>query len=217
VSYAPSVRVVVYDRTCVRTGGHLTPAWAAGTLLYRGLGRIDEVRGVASWPEALAWLAARPEAIREVQYWGHGRWGSARVSSDVLDRSALAAGHPYRALLEAVRERLVPGALVWFRTCETFGARAGIDFAERLADFLGVRVAGHTYVIGFHQSGLHGLAPGDRADWSPTEGIAAGTPEDPRRAKRSRPWAPRTITCLTAAVPAEWFVRRGTGALASSS
>lgn len=201
------MRVVVYDRTCVSTGGHLTPAWAAGVLLYRGLGRIDDVCGVASWREALTWLASRPRPIRELQYWGHGRWGSARVASDVLDRSALAMGHPYRALLEAVRERLAPGALVWFRTCETLGAHAGIDFAERLADFLGARVAGHTYIIGFHQSGLHGLAPGQRADWSPSEGIAEGPPDAPRRAKRSRPWAPRTITCLDGAIPEAWFVR----------
>jgi len=126
----------------------------------------------------------------------------------VLDVSAIGAGR-----LAALREQLAPGALVWFRTCETLGAAAGIDFAERLADFLGARVAGHTYVIGFHQSGLHGLPPGTRADWSPTEGLADGTAEAPRRAKWSHRLAPRTITCLGGEVPEPWFagVRTRTG------
>lgn len=201
------MRVLVYDRTCLGRGNNLTPAWAAGSVLYRALGRVDAACAVTSWDEAFRWLAARPEPIDELQYWGHGNWGCARVADDVLDASALTAGHQHHAHLEALRDVLAPDALVWFRTCETFGAKRGIDFAERLADFLGARVAGHTFVIGFHQSGLHGLAPGARATWAPDEGLAHGTPEEPRRAKGSRPWAPHTITCLHGEVPAAWFVR----------
>lgn len=204
------MRVIVYDRTCVRDGGHLTPAWATGAWLYRGVGGIDATVGVADWGEAFDWIASRPAAIREVQYWGHGTWGSARVGEDRFDASSLGTLHPHRAKLEAVRDRLAPDALVWFRTCETVGARPGIDFAERLADFLGARIAGHTHIIGFHQSGLHGLAPGVRADWSELEGLAEGTPERPTKAKWSRPWATRTITCLTGQVPAAWFARPAT-------
>jgi len=201
------MRVTVFDRTCVRTGGHLSPIWAAGSALYRGLGRIDARCGAASWDEALVWLAARPAPITELQYWGHGTWGGARIADDCLDADALSPAHRLRAPLEAVRERLAPDALVWFRTCKTLGTRSGIDFAERLADFLGARVAGHTYVIGFHQSGLHGLAPGVRADWSADEGLAEGAVDAPVHAKSSRPWAPRTITCLHGEVPAAWFAR----------
>lgn len=108
-------------------------------------------------------------------------------------------------------------ALVYDRTCLrrvggmsrvwAAGARRGIDFAERLADFLGARVAGHTYVIHQYQSGLHGLAPGCRADWSADEGLAAGTADDPRRARWSTPWAPRTISSLSGRVPEAWFAR----------
>ena len=198
------MRVIVFDRTCVRTRGRLSPVWAAGARLYRGIGRVDAVQGVASWDEGLDWLAAQREPIREIQYWGHGKWGLGYVGEDVLDASAFTAR---RARLEAVRERLAPDPLIWFRTCETFGAKAGIDFAARLADFFGARVAGHTYIIGFSQSGLHGLAPGARADWSPEEGLAEGTPEAPVRAKWSRPWRPRTVTALTGAVPEEWITR----------
>jgi hypothetical protein len=199
------VRVLVFDRTCVVRGGGLTTPWRAGAALYRGLGRIDAAVGVRTWADALAWLAARPEPITEIQYWGHGRWGAALVDREPLDAGVLAPAHPHHAALAAVRDRLAPGALVWFRTCETLGARRGIEFAERLADFLGARVAGHTYVIGVHQSGLHGVAPGGRADWSPDEGLAAGTADAPERARRSRPWAPRTITCFHGEVPPAWF------------
>lgn len=201
------MRIVIYDRTCLRRGGGLTPVWAMGARLYRQLERVDVTRGVASWHEALVFLAQTSAPIRELQYWGHGSWGNARIDRDVLDARALAPTHRLRPQLDALRERLAPGALVWFRTCESFGARAGLDFAGRLADFLGARVAGHTFVIGFHQSGLHGLAPGVRPDWSPDEGIAEGTADRPRRAKLSLPWSPRTVTCLSGGVPAAWFAR----------
>jgi hypothetical protein len=70
-------------------------------------------------------------------------------------------------------------------------------FAEGLAGFLGARVAGHTYKIHVHQSGLRGLAPGARADWSPEEGVGTW----------SHPFAPRTITCLRGSVPEGWLTR----------
>ena len=196
------MRVLVYDRTCV---GGLSKIWAAGSWLYRGLLRLDEARGVASWDEALDWIATLREPIHELQYWGHGQWGRVLVDKDVLDARALTARDPRHGKLRGLRERLAPDALVWFRTCETFGARVGIAFAEELADFLGTRVAGHTHVIHFHQSGLHGIEPGGRARWSPDEGIAEGTAEQPKRAHGSSPWAPHTITCLAGRVPDPWF------------
>jgi hypothetical protein len=198
------MRVIVYDRTCVTTRGHLSPIWGTGARLYRASRRADAIQGVASWDEALTWLASHREPIREIQYWGHGKWGSALVGEDVFDASSLRDRRP---ALEAVRDRLAPDPLIWFRTCETVGANRGIDFAERLSDFFGARVAGHTHIIGFHQSGLHCLAPGARAHWSPHEGLAEGRPDVPRRAKGSRPWHPRTVTALHGAVPAAWITR----------
>jgi hypothetical protein len=198
------MRAVVYDKTCVKTRGRLSPIWAAGARLYKGVRRVDAVQGVASWDEALTWLGSQREPIDEIQYWGHGKWGLAYVGDDVLDATAF---DKRAAQLAAIRERLAPNALVWFRTCETFGAKPGTDFAERLADYFGARVAGHTYIIAFHQSGLRGLAPGARADWSVEEGLAEGTPERPVRAKWSKPWHPRTVTALTGSVPAAWITR----------
>jgi hypothetical protein len=182
------MRVVVFDRTCPRLGR----VWAAGARLYRTLGWIDEARGVATWREAIAWLAERPREIDELQYWGHGKWGTLlvdRVATSVADIAPL-------------RAQLAPGALMWLRTCESFGADAGLDFAMRLADTLGARVAGHTFVIGYRQSGLHALAPGTRASWPADEGLAEGSPDAPTRARGSSWRAPRTITALTPRLPA---------------
>jgi hypothetical protein len=195
------MNVLVYDRNCPR----LSLAWRAGAVLYKRLGRIDAVRAVDSWVDALACLARFEHAIDEIQYWGHGHWGEALVGCEVLDATSFEPGHRHRSDLEAIRERLAPDALIWFRTCETFGAERGHDFAQRLADFTGARVAGHTHVIGFHQSGLHGLRPGMRPRWSADEGLVRGTAAAPERAAWSHPWRPRTITCLRGDVPAAWF------------
>ncbi len=199
------MRALIYDRTCDGRAGGMSKIWSTGAALYRKLGRIDAVYPAESWAAALAWIATLTEPLDELQFWGHGKWGAAYIDRDVLDRDALTG--PLRAGLEALRDRLAPDPLIWFRTCETFGARRGIDFAERLADFTGARVAGHTFVIHFHQSGLHGLAPGARADWSAEEGLVEGTPDEPRKARWSVPWATHTITSLANHVPERWFSR----------
>lgn len=192
------MRALIYDRT----QGPLSHVWSNGSVLYRGLGRLDAVRGVTTWDEALDWLGSLAEPITEIQFWGHGKWGRAQVDRTVLEVGSL---HSKRPQLEAVRERLTHDALIWFRTCETFGAHAGQDFAQRYADFFGARVAGHTHVIGFQQSGLHGLRPGESPHWSPLEGLRKGTAESPVRAHRSALWRPRTITALAGSVPEPWF------------
>lgn len=201
------LRLMVYDRTCVKRAVGLSTAWSAGSILYRGLGRIDATLGVRSWEEALNWLATYEPSreVSEIQYWGHGRWGRVLVDEDVFDASMLRPSHRLSASVLAVRERLVPDALVWLRTCEAFGASVGQDFAEQLADRLGVRVAGHTFIIGAVQSGLRALAPGCRPRWSNVEGLAEGTADAPVRAHASGPRHPRTITCFSNEVPRAWF------------
>jgi hypothetical protein len=176
-------------------------------VLYRGLRRLDAAHGAASWPEALAWLAEAGAGapIAEIQFWGHGKWGCALIDGAPLDGAALAAAHPLAELLRAIRARFVPqGGLWWFRTCETFGAAAGQDFARAWAEFFGVRVAGHTFIIGYYQSGLHALRPGERPAWSPEEGLARGTAEQPEQAHWSAASAPHTITCWQGRVPDGW-------------
>src|SRR2546423_5732333 len=187
------LRLLVFDRTCAGRGvlPGLTPAGRAGRSLYGALGRIDDACGAASWAEALEWLASHraPARVREIQYWGHGHWGNVRLGGEVLDEAALAPGHVHFDRLRRVAARLLPGAegLFWFRTCETFGTDRGQSFARAWTRLFGCRAAGHTHWIGFWQSGLHSLLPGEEPAWSARQGVGpAGAPA------RARPVAPPT-------------------------
>jgi hypothetical protein len=202
-----ALKLIVYDRTCRGPAGlGLSTAWRGGTRLYGALGRSDGSFGAASFSEALAWVASyRTEhPIAELQYWGHGKWGRVFVAGESLDERAFSSGQAHHTALERVRARLTANALVWFRTCETLGADSGHRFARRCADFFGCAVAGHTFVIGYWQSGLHRLAPGNTPHWSATEGLREGSAAAPRRAASSRPGRPQTISCLSSHVPATW-------------
>jgi hypothetical protein len=208
VSDLRPLRLLVYDATWARGTARsllqsgLTSSWIAGGALYAALGRLDERKGAGSWAEALSWLASvRAEhPIQEIQFWGHGRWGRAFIGADVLDEGSLSSSHAHHDALARVRDRLAPNALWWFRTCETFGTRTGHAFATSWTRFFRARAAGHTYVIGPWQSGLHSLGPGEEPSWSEHEGLDAQT----KRAVMSSPSAPRTITCLHGAIPAGW-------------
>lgn len=200
------LRLLVYDRTCRGRGmlPGLSHAWAAGRSLYGALGRLDAACAASGWAEALDFLAGHAPGARiaEVQFWGHGRWGQARIAGESLDEGALLPGHPHFDRLCRVRERFQrgPEGLWWFRTCETFGTAAGHRFARAWTRFFGCRAAGHTYVIGFWQSGLHALLPDQEPSWPVSEGLPSGE-ESPRVAAPSRPGAPNTITCFHGRVP----------------
>lgn len=198
------MRLLIYDATQQqRPPRALGLSWRYGSQLYRALGRIDAAYGASSFADALGWLSrVQPgQPIEELQFWGHGKWGRIYIAAEALDRSVLEPTHAHHAAFCAVRERLPVDSLLWFRTCETLGARAGHDFARALGDATGARVAGHTYVIGYFQSGLHCLRPGTSPAWSASEGLARGTPEQPEEALASALGAPNTITCLTGAIP----------------
>src|SRR4029453_11679903 len=95
------LRLLVFDRTCAG----LSVAWRAGAVLYRSLGRLDQARGVSMWTEALDWLlhVAPGRSIGEIQYWGHGNWGSLRMCEETLTAASLLPGAPHHAGLSAVR------------------------------------------------------------------------------------------------------------------
>lgn len=181
-------------------------SWQLGTSLYRGRHLVDGAHGAADFASALSWLRSHEPSrqIGELQFWGHGKWGAIFIDREPLDRSVLQAGHVHHRAFQRFRERLTPNALIWFRSCETLGALAGHDLACALGDATGARIAGHTYVIGFFQSGLHCLKPGHRPSWSAQEGLALGTARDPKRALPSSPLAPNTITCLTGHIPEDF-------------
>ena len=203
------LRLMIFDDTC--RGSPLLPGlthfWILGGLLYRALGRLDHFQGVRSWTEGLRWLAEIEPGrdIAEIQFWGHGNWGSALLNDKVLDETVLSPHHPLHRLLRAVRSRLGPASLWWFRSCQTFGARKGHSFASSFASFLGCRVAGHTFVIGPWQSGLHSIEPGEKPYWPLEEGLPLdGSPERPAKGRWSSPFRPHTITCLAGRIPDEY-------------
>lgn len=195
---------MIYDRTCTgsvwRPG--LTHSWIAGAYLYGGLKRLDAWFGASSWEEALSFLATcgGSRKIREIQFWGHGNWGNAKIDGEKLSIESLAASHAHAPLLGRVRDRLDDDALWWFRTCETFGTETGHRFAEAFADYTNARVAGHTYVIWCLQSGLHSIRPGVRPNWSPDEGLPVGD-ASPTHALWSTPSSPNTVSFLTGRIP----------------
>jgi len=202
-------RLLVYDATSRPGQGLLRSSWATGARIYRALGRIDGFYGAESWEDALRWLsvAGADRPISEVQFWGHGHWGEVLIGDERLNAASFDRGHRLRPLLDAFKKRLLDrgASLVWLRTCESFGADAGQAFAARLANELDARVAGHTYVIGALQSGLHGLRPGEVPRWRATEGIAEGTASAPRRAHVSLPEAPHTIHFMNGRFDPAWF------------
>lgn len=199
------LRLMLFDRTCTgsRLGPGLSHAWWGGGHLYRLMRRFDAWHGVTGWDEGLAWLATAggDREIGEIQYWGHGKWGELFVAREGLTADALRPTHRLHRHLAAIRERLVPDHLWWFRTCEAFGAEPGQDFARRFTDFFGGRAAGHTYIIGLWQSGLHSLRAGDVPTWSTTEGLSRGTAATPVEALWSRRREPNTVHFLTGAIP----------------
>jgi hypothetical protein len=204
---------MIYDDSCRgrRLLPGLTHSWIAGALLYGARGKLDAWRGCRSWGEALEWLGTvQPDRpIAEIQFWGHGKWGRAMIDGERLDRTALRHGSEHYLALSRLRARITgPSGLWWFRTCETFGANVGHDFARAWTDFFGCRAAGHTYIIGPWQSGLHALGPGDPIDWDAAEGLEAGTVDAPSKALWSKPTEPNTISCLHGSVP-DWAWSRG--------
>ncbi|MEL7368359.1 MAG: hypothetical protein AAFN74_05565 [Myxococcota bacterium] len=200
-----ALRLMVYDRTCRGRGPlpGLTLTWKVGGWLYRRWGRLDAVYGAASWAEALHWLASfrGGQKIGEIQFWGHGNWGCAKIAGESLDVNILDSDDPRHGDLDNVRRRLNPNSLWWFRTCETFGRQAGHEFAKRFADYLDSRVAGHTYVIHWAQSGLHSIGPGQTPRWSTQEGVHA---DGRRRGLWSSFSSPNTVSCLHGTIPEGW-------------
>ncbi|MCP4502339.1 MAG: DUF4347 domain-containing protein [Deltaproteobacteria bacterium] len=202
------MRLMIYDDTCRGNDGSLglTHSWILGGKLYQRRGLLDAFHGVRSWEEAFQWLldVSGGESISEIQFWGHGKWGSAYLQREILDEKSLLSSHARCSQLDALAQQLTENSMWWFRTCETFGAEKGHAFAEHFTERLGCRVAGHTYIIGPWQSGLHSLRPGQKADWSTEEGIKEGNPIAPQRALWSVPWAPHTLHCLQGHIPRNW-------------
>lgn len=204
-------RIMIYDATTIRDGvdwkeDGLAYSWFAGGKLYRIFRWLDKTKGVESWEEALDYLIeqGKKEPISQVQYWGHGFWGSAWIGSQRVDSKILAEGKPLRKKFEELSELLTEDALWWWRTCQTYGTEYGQQFAKDFTELLNCKTAAHTYIIGPWQSGGHSLVPGEEPDWSPEEGVESRPERGWPKAKWSGWREPNTIFCLQGHLPKDW-------------
>lgn len=115
--------------------------------------------------------------IRKVEVWTHGGSGWFRIQGR-RQRAEIFTDKdgPVRTALTRLRDLLAPGAVVHFRSCSTFRDRAGIAFADAAARFFNtgrrdVTVMGHTRPTGLQHPGWQIIPPGQRARWSPSEGM----------------------------------------------
>lgn len=198
------LRLMTYDASDwdFDQGGLLTRSWYAGAILYKLCRAIDLVKPAKSWAEALQWVThIEPDKKIDMwQFWGHGLPGAAYINGEAIKSSIFDENHPLHSYLIKLRNRLHPKSTVWFRTCLTFNGKQGKEFAKLLSNFLGCRVAAHTFLIGPFQSGLHTLVPGQEPCWPDNEGL------DEKTGKRhmSYPWHPNTISCLRGSIPKGW-------------
>ncbi len=201
-------RLMIYDNSSLKDAlapsDYLATSWKLGSSLYKTFRMLDKVKGVSSWEKAIDWLIeeTKTEPASMIQFWGHGYPGYALIGHEFLSAYTFdnkVMGEKLRTL----GKQLVPETVFWFRTCGTIAGRDGHEFAERFSSEMNCTVAGHTYLIGLWQSGLHTLQAWDKANWPITEGInkkADGTIS----LKASHPFAQNTITCLSGNLPVKW-------------
>jgi hypothetical protein len=182
------VRVILYDNT---ENSIKEWFWRRYVQVRRGWKKI----GVSSWDDAYEKVlgAVRPGTrLMELQWWGDGSPGAPRINGKT----------PPDDFWQPLSTLVTPDSLVWFRMCSVLFGRKGQSFAERTADELACRVAGHTRVIGVWQSGLCSVRPGVIQPFFPLDGYR-WKEEDWQ--KNTSGWRePRTIFCARMSVPGGW-------------
>lgn len=166
--------------------------WWFGCFIQKLFGKVDDYYGATSWDDALTWLSSKPDGtLSSIQYWGHGSPGAVYLAGEVLSWSKF---------ITAVRSKVTPASLVWWRVCSSFQGPQGYVFSKKLADELNCTIAGHTREIGPMQGGLHTRKPQTDPSWPLTEG------ELPKSWLTSIGWAGgnNTIFCLTTKIPDGW-------------
>lgn len=150
------MRLVIYDANPGPglNNAFLKTAWQTWAWKQKQTGEADAVFGARYWSEAILW-ARQQKRITSLQYWGHGSSGAVWCGGDFLSTDRL----------EILRDFFAPDGYLWFRTCYTFKSLAGRLFARKVSDTLGVKVAGHTKLIGLTQPGLQILKPNESPNW----------------------------------------------------
>lgn len=152
------MRLVIWNNN---DGVRLHSAWEFGARnLFRC--KFDYVLDGYTWDEVCEFLGKFDVGhFSEIQYWGHGSMGRA-----VLGGEALQAKH-----LKMIGVSLKSNGVLWLRCCAVFGGKIGKQFAANAAKVCGRTVAAYTYNIGYFQSGLHAIRPGEQPWWGDNEGV----------------------------------------------
>ena len=157
-------RVLILDSSDGR--GVLGASWDVGSILGTITDRFDHIIRAENWEQVaqkLNQIADNGQKIKEVQFWGHGYNGMAKIGEHWLDQNTLANPSWQRL---ATRNAFESNALWWWRTCCTCKGEAGREFAEYFVKTFNIRMAGHTKDIGLTHPGLVCLKPGEKATWN---------------------------------------------------
>jgi len=161
-------RVLIYD---AGGGGPVEFTWQYGAHMFAS--RFDHVIGAHSWDDVPAQLLRiAPDGLPrvvELQFWGHGSDGAAYIGHQPFTAAQLAT--PAWQQIKHIFVSNPQRSLWWFRTCCTLNGDAGRAFASAVsAHFGGIKVAGHTVVIGLTHGGLVVKRPGQAAAWADNSG-----------------------------------------------
>jgi hypothetical protein len=177
---------MIYDSTDL-----LSPIWSAG----QHLGNFKLVIPADSWETAYDALSNVDERIQHIQVWGHGTFGKPVINNNQVDLTLLK---------ESLKKKITGSSVIWFRSCSVFAGDDGHDFAKDVTQTLDCKVAAHTFIVSnpwiTHQSGGHGLMPGQIPYWSKIEGIDADG-----KSIGSSPWKPNTCLVTDMMVPKNWW------------
>lgn len=203
-------RLMIYDDTTLDDGWDgwredgLAYSWFAGGRLYRWVRWLDKVKGVGSWAEGLDWMLeeGKKEKISMIQYWGHGSPGNVWIGKESFNLRTLSKKTENCMKWKELSNYLTDDAVIWFRTCSTFGGPVGKVFASEFSKWVDCKVAAHTHIIGPLQGGLHSITPDQAPYWPDEEGFEVVD------GKKKSVWStfgtPNTITCLRGSIPEGW-------------
>jgi hypothetical protein len=184
------MRVTIYDRNPGPGVGQwfLSLSWVLGCFIQKLFGAVDKYYGAKSWEDAYKWLGEQGQ-LSSVQYWGHGSPGTVWLAGRQISTDEFIA---------ALKSKVSPESIIWFRTCSTFQGAAGYRFSAKLCDELNCVVAGHTRIIGLLQGGLHTRRPLQAPSWPIDEA------ELPKAQWPYLKSGNNTISCFATKIPKGW-------------
>lgn len=196
--------IMIYDSSDW-AGKQLRFSWITGGKFYKLFHSIEHHAGFDNWQEAFEWiLSVEPDRkINSIQFWGHGSPGRVWINGDALSIRSLTEQSQHYIMLKKLKDRMAKDSVIWFRSCNVFSASEGRFFSIAFCQFMQTKIAGHTYIVGPWQSGLHTIKPGQRPSWDLSEGLKK-TEDGKIKKLWSTPWEKNTVFCLNNKIPEGW-------------